>query len=72
MNTDYRVINNELAGKIIHEYAAFIKETRKKIDETRRATMVSLKKLLKLKDGEVVEINEDDSFKIITGEAIDG
>jgi flagellar motor switch protein FliM len=72
MNTDYGVINNEFAGKIIREYTAFMKETRKKIDETRRATMLSLKKLLNLKDGDVIEINEDDSFKIITEEAIDG
>jgi flagellar motor switch protein FliM len=62
------VINNEFAKKIVHEYNVFMKETRMKIDETRRATMISLKKLLKLKDGDVIEIQEDDTLRIIPAE----
>jgi flagellar motor switch protein FliM len=42
-----------------------MKETRAKMDEIRRATMLSLKKLLKLKDGDVIEIQEDDTLRII-------
>jgi U3 small nucleolar RNA-associated protein 14 len=65
MNGSYEAINNEFARKIVHEYNVFMKETRARIDETRRATMISLKKLLKLNDGDVIEIQEDDTFKII-------
>jgi flagellar motor switch protein FliM len=45
-----------------------MKETRAKMDETRRATMVSLKKLLKLKDGDIIEIKEDDTLRIMSAE----
>jgi hypothetical protein len=68
MNRNYGVINNEFARKIVHEYNVFMKETREKMEETRRATMFSLKKLLKLKDGDVIEIKEDDSLQIIPSE----
>jgi flagellar motor switch protein FliM len=70
MSGRYEAINNEFARKIVHEYNVFMKETRAKIEETRRATMVSLKKLLKLKDGDVIEIQEDDTLKIIPAEEI--
>jgi flagellar motor switch protein FliM len=70
MSGSYKTINNEFARKIVHEYNVFTKETRAKIDETRRATMVSLKKLLKLKDGDVIEIQEDDTLKIISAEEV--
>jgi urease accessory protein UreE len=70
MNGDYRSINNDFARKIVHEYNIFIKETRAKMDETRRATMISLKKLLKLRDGDVIEIQEDDTLQIISAEEI--
>jgi hypothetical protein len=68
MNRNYGVINNEFARKIVHEYNTFIRETREKMDETRRATMFSLKKLLKLKDGDVIEIKEDDTLQILPSE----
>jgi urease accessory protein UreE len=68
MNRSYGAINNEFARKIVHEYNIFMKETREKMEETRRATMFSLKKLLKLKDGDVIEIKEDDTFQIISAE----
>jgi flagellar motor switch protein FliM len=70
MNGSYGVINNDFARKIVHEYNVFMKETRAKMDETRRITMISLKKLLKLKDGDVIEIQEDDTLKIIPAEEI--
>jgi flagellar motor switch protein FliM len=70
MSGRYEAINNEFARKIVHEYNVFMKETRTKIDEIRRATMISLKKLLKLKDGDVIEIQEDDTLKIISAEEI--
>jgi hypothetical protein len=68
MNGRYGTINNEFARKIVHEYNMFMKETREKVDETRRATMISLKKLLKLKDGDIIEIMEDDSLRIMSKE----
>jgi hypothetical protein len=68
MNGNYGIINNEFARKIVHEYNVFMKETRGKIDETRRATMVSLKRLLKLKDGDIIDIKEDDTLQITPAE----
>jgi flagellar motor switch protein FliM len=65
MNGNYGVIKNETALKIVREYNAFIKETQAKIDETRRAMMLSLKKLLKLQDGDVIEIQEDDTLRVV-------
>jgi flagellar motor switch protein FliM len=70
MNRNYGVINNEFARKIVHEYNAFVKETRVKMEETRRATMISLKKLLKLKDGDVIELYEDGTLQIISAEEV--
>jgi flagellar motor switch protein FliM len=70
MNENYGIIDNEFARKIVHEYNVFMKETREKIDETRKATMISLKKLLKLKDGDVISVQEDDTIKIIPAEEI--
>jgi urease accessory protein UreE len=73
MNENYGAIKNELAVKIVREHNAFMKETRAKIDETRRVTMISLKKLLKLKDGDVIEIQDDNMFRVIPArEAQDG
>jgi flagellar motor switch protein FliM len=73
MNGNYRIINNEFAKKIVHEYNVFMKETRTRIDETRRATMISLKKLLKLKDGDIIDIQDDDTLQIIPAEeTLDG
>jgi hypothetical protein len=68
MNGHYGVINNDFARKIVHEYNDFMRETQAKIDETRRVTMISLKKLLSLKDGDVIEIMEDDTLQIIPAE----
>jgi ASC-1-like (ASCH) protein len=68
MGGHYGIISNEFALKIVHEYNEFMKETRKKVDETRRATMISLKKLLQLKDGDIIEIREDDTLQILSAE----
>ncbi|MDR1390959.1 MAG: hypothetical protein LBI95_01120 [Holosporales bacterium] len=66
----YGVISDKFAQKIVHEYNVFMKETRAKMDEARRATMISLKRLLKLKDGDVIEIQEDNTLQIISAEEI--
>jgi flagellar motor switch protein FliM len=68
MNGNCRVVNNKFARKIVHEYNVFMKETRARMDETRRATMISLKKLLNLKDGDVIEIKEDGALQILSDE----
>jgi hypothetical protein len=65
MSENYGTVNNDLAKKIVHEYNLFMKETREKMDEARRATMIALRKLLKLKDGDIIEIREDDTLQII-------
>jgi flagellar motor switch protein FliM len=70
MNENYGVINNEFARKVVHEYNTFMKETRMKANEAYRATMFSLKKLLKLNDGDVIKIQEDDTLQIISAEEI--
>jgi ribosome-binding protein aMBF1 (putative translation factor) len=62
------MVNNKLARKIVHEHNVFMKYARARMDETRRVTMISLKKLLKLKDGDVIEIKEDDTLQIIPAE----
>jgi flagellar motor switch protein FliM len=70
MNGNYGIINNKFARKIVHEYNVFMKETRAKMDETRRVTIISLKKLLKLNDGDIIEIQDDDTLRIIPTEEI--
>jgi flagellar motor switch protein FliM len=70
MNGNYGVINNEFARKIVREYNVFMKETLARMDETRRITMFSLKKLLKLKDGDVIDIQDDDTIRITPAEEI--
>jgi flagellar motor switch protein FliM len=68
MNGNYGVISNDFARKIVHEYNVFMKEARAKMDETRRATMLSLKKILKLRDGDVIEIRDDDTLRVTPAE----
>jgi hypothetical protein len=64
MSGKYGIIKDEFALKVVHEYNVFVKETLAKMEETRRATMLSLKKLLKLKDGDVIEIQRDGTLRI--------
>jgi urease accessory protein UreE len=69
-NKNYGVTNIDFAREITHEYNEFMKETQLMMDETRRATMISLKKILKLRDGDTIEIQDDDTFRIISAEEI--
>jgi hypothetical protein len=70
MRGNYGIIENEFALKIVHEYRLFVKDTLEKINETRRATMVSLKKLLKLQDGDVIEIEKDGVVRVIPAQEV--
>jgi hypothetical protein len=51
-----KIVQNAVAQNIVKEYNKFMRETCEKINETKRATMLSLKQLLKLDDGDVIEI----------------
>jgi hypothetical protein len=53
-----------LAGKIVREYIRFMRETSSLVEEAKRATVLALKKVLKLKDGGSVLIKEDGSLEI--------
>jgi hypothetical protein len=68
MTGNYGIIRNEFALKIVREYNLFVKETLAKMDETRRATMISLKKILNLRDGDVIEIHENDTLRVFPGQ----
>jgi flagellar motor switch protein FliM len=65
MNGNYGIIKNDFALKIVHEYNAFVRETAAKMDEARRATMISLKKLMKLRNGDIIEIQDDDTLRVV-------
>ena len=54
-----------LIRKITSEYISFMKKTNALIEETRRATVLALKKALKLDDGDQILINDDGSIEII-------
>ena len=53
-----------LTKKIIDEYLRFMKESRKLHEEVKRATILSLKEILKLKDGDTISISSDGSYEI--------
>jgi hypothetical protein len=53
-----------LIRKITGEYVNFMKTTSVLVKDVKRATVFALKKTLKLKDGELVLINEDGSVDI--------
>lgn len=55
-----------LIKKIVREYTGFLKKTSELIDETKRVTALSLKKALKLEDGDQILINEDGSLEVET------
>jgi len=57
--------NTLLIKKIANEYINFMKETKAIINETKRATVLALKKALNLQDGESILINEDGSIEIL-------
>jgi hypothetical protein len=56
----------KIVKKIVDEYTGFIRKTSVLMEEVKRATVLSLKKVLKLKDGELVTINDDGSLEIET------
>jgi lipase chaperone LimK len=58
--------NTLLIRKITSEYIDFMKKTSALIEETKRATVLALKKVLKLEDGDSILINEDGSLDIKT------
>jgi len=57
--------DTQLIRKITTEYIDFIKRTNAFIDETKRATILALKEVLKLQDGDSILINEDGSIEVI-------
>jgi len=57
--------DTQLIRKITTEYIDFIKRTNALIAETKRATILTLKEVLKLQDGDSILINEDGSIEVI-------
>jgi hypothetical protein len=53
--------------RITKEYIEFMKKTGGLVEEAKRATVLALKKVLKLKDGDSILIKEDGSLEIETG-----
>ena len=62
-----RVIQDRRAKNIVREYNKFIKETKSKVDEVKKATMLSLKQLLNLSNGDVVVVYKDGNLGLIEG-----
>ena len=62
-----RAIQDKRAKNIVREYNKFIKETKSKVDEVKKATMLSLKQLLNLSNGDVVVVYKDGNLSLIEG-----
>jgi hypothetical protein len=62
--------DTQLVRKITTEYIEFTKKTYTLINETKRATVLALKKVLKLQDGDSILIKEDGSIEVIAVETI--
>jgi hypothetical protein len=60
--------DTRLIKEIVSEYMGFVKRTSVLVDEVKRATVISLKKVLKLEDGDSITVNEDGSLEIETKE----
>jgi hypothetical protein len=58
--------NTKLIKKIVREYISFTRKTSGLINEAKRATVLSLKKMLNLNEGDIILINEDGSLEIET------
>ena len=61
----------KLIKKITTEYLGFLKESKKILNDTKRATSLAIKEVLKLKDDDSILIKDDGSVEIIparTGE----
>jgi IMP dehydrogenase/GMP reductase len=52
--------------EIVNEYIGFMRKTSSLIEEAKRATVLSLRKVLKLEDGETILINMGGSLEIET------
>lgn len=61
--------NSVVAQYVIEEYRKFLKETDGYVQEVKRATVLTLGKLLNLADGDIVSIHPDGSFDIVKKEA---
>jgi len=68
MRTDEK--DNLAARSIAREYVKFVKNNTKALEEVKRATVLALKKIMKLKDGDVILIKEDGSLEVCDGEKI--
>lgn len=53
-----------LVEKVVSEYQAFLKETDEMVQEVKRTTILSLGKLLDLKDGDTVLINPNGTVDV--------
>jgi len=56
----------KVAKKIVREHLRFMRTASDQIEEAKRATVLSLQKVLKLEAGDAVLIKEDGSFEIET------
>ena len=54
----------KLIRKITSEYIKFMKKTSSLVEESKRATVLALKKVLNLKDGDLILINDDGSIEV--------
>jgi len=54
----------KLIRKITSEYINFMKKTSSLVEESKRATVLALKKVLNLKDGDLILINDDGSIEV--------
>jgi len=62
-----RAIQDRRAKNIVREYNKFIKETKSKVDEVKKATMLSLKQLLNLSNGDVLVVYKDGNLSLTEG-----
>ena len=53
-----------LLQKITNEYVNFVKRSTALVEETKRATVLVLKEVLKLNDGDFILIREDGSIEV--------
>jgi hypothetical protein len=64
------IVQNKRARNIVREYNKFLRETKINIEEMKRVTMISLKQLLKLADGDIIEIYEDNTLSVIANKEV--
>jgi ribosomal protein L14 len=54
----------KLIKKIVTEYTDFVKKTENMVKDVKKATIISLKKVMKLKDGDIIHLDRDGSLEI--------